>query len=376
VAYILHQNAAYISPAVEAFYLRDPVSLKPLLSSNPTTLSFTPDDLVTTGIRFTRVGYAQLKSQEFNPPPVWTDVIEKAAPKNQPRAMVGMKLTCGFEMLISDKLHQDKRAVREIQILLDDLDSGDEKLPTNEEIATWSKRNDDEGWMDIDFNDFERELTGKNASADSTGEGFGDKAAQESLRKMVSRFEDFLNDDEAGPDGAEMDGTDSDDDDTGSSDEDDHDNGKEVSFDEKEFERMMREMLGLSPKSTDLAAISNQQGAIINDKEDSIHGDDVREAMESMEAELKETGVLNLDPPAPPKSAKAKGKERAITQDDGQNETGNENEEDDDADVHVDFTLAKNMLEAFKSQGGMAGPAGNLMGLMGVRMPPDKEEGS
>jgi hypothetical protein len=368
-----------MSPAVEAFYLRDPISLKPLLSSNSTALSFPPDDLVTTSVRFTRVGYAQLKSQEFNPPPTWSDIIKEKSSNDQPRAMIGMKLTCGFEMLMSDKLHQDKRAVREIGILLEDLDSGDEQLPTDKEIATWSRRDDNDGWMDIDFNDFERELAGKSANAANTGEGFGDKAAQESLKKLVSRFEDFLNDEDAGVDGAEIDETDSDDDD----DDDDrssHDEDRDVSFDEKEFEHMMREMLGLSSQSTNLVSTSNPHENIADDEDDSIDDEDVKEVMEGMETELKETGVLNLDPPHQ-KSANAKGKERAIT--DGneigvakdQHQPDNE-DEDEKGDVHVDFTLAKNMLEAFKSQGGMAGPAGNLMGLMGVRLPPDKEEDS
>ena len=40
----------------------------------------------------------------------------------------------------------------------------------------------------------------------------------------------------------------------------------------------------------------------------------------------------------------------------------------------VDLGLAKNILESFKGQTGMAGPAGNLMRAMGVNMP--RDEGS
>jgi hypothetical protein len=36
----------------------------------------------------------------------------------------------------------------------------------------------------------------------------------------------------------------------------------------------------------------------------------------------------------------------------------------EDGDPH--YEMLKNMLESFQGQGGMAGPAGNLMGLMGM----------
>ena len=98
--------------------------------------------------------------------------------KDVERATVGMKLTCGFEMLLSDPQHKGKKAVREMQILLEDLEAGDDQLPTNAEMESWPQLDDDEGWMNIDYNDFEKELSGKGKSAD-VGEGFGDKSAQE-----------------------------------------------------------------------------------------------------------------------------------------------------------------------------------------------------
>jgi hypothetical protein len=35
----------------------------------------------------------------------------------------------------------------------------------------------------------------------------------------------------------------------------------------------------------------------------------------------------------------------------------------------VDFNLVKNMLASYSSQAGLAGPASNLLGLMGVQLP-------
>ena len=52
----------------------------------------------------------------------------------------------------------------------------------------------------------------------------------------------------------------------------------------------------------------------------------------------------------------------------------NELSSDDDEDNDVDLLLAENMLEAFKGQAGMSGPAGNMMRAMGVNMPRDEDQ--
>lgn len=39
--------------------------------------------------------------------------------------------------------------------------------------------------------------------------------------------------------------------------------------------------------------------------------------------------------------------------------------------VDVDINLVKNLLDSFASQDGMPGPASNLLGLMGLRLPED-----
>lgn len=102
------------------------------------------------------------------------------------KAQIGMKLTCGFEMLLADPVNKDKKEVREIQLLLEDISSGEAELPSNEDIAK-QQRQDDEKWLEIDYDDFEAELSGKSKEMD-TDEG----TAQDNLRKMVSRFQDFV----------------------------------------------------------------------------------------------------------------------------------------------------------------------------------------
>ncbi|CAO3565501.1 unnamed protein product [Mortierella alpina] len=48
-------------------------------------------------------------------------------------------------------------------------------------------------------------------------------------------------------------------------------------------------------------------------------------------------------------------------------------EEDEEQEVDVDLNLAKNLLESFKSQGGLPGPGGNLLSRLGIVLPRDEE---
>lgn len=387
----------FIAPATEAFYLRDPIALKPL-QTNSSELAFPPKDLVTVSIRFTKVLYAQLKSQQFEPPVAWKEILNQTAnetgetDKRYIQLEMGMKVTSGFEMFVTDPKNGDSRVVRELKILLEDLAAGNESdLPTNEEIAKWNDvaREDDESWLDINFEDFERELRGKGKDKSKPGapdsfspeppSGFGDAKTQADLKKMVERFEAFLNDDEAGIDGAEMDDTDRDDDededDEDDEDEDSEDEDKDVSFDEKEFARMMREMMGMPPDEDDVEDASNEARKVeevdTSDEENSQMDEarKIRKVMERMEAELNEAGALDLDP-TPKKLSALRGKSKMAPK--SVEEEGYE--EDSDAEVDIDFNLAKNLLESFKSQAGMAGPGGNLMGLMGLQLPRDEDD--
>lgn len=397
VAFLLHHKPAYIAPAVEAFYLRDPIALKPLQrKENKDQMVFVPDDFVTVSVKFPRVAYAQVKSQEFPTPAVFADAMpSKTYSKAYTRAESGMKVTCGFEMLLSDSHYQDSPAVREMKLLLDDLNSGDEALPTDHEMEAWESREDDEKWLDISFDDLENELDGRKASSGikSKKSGFGDKAAQENLQRIVKQFEEFLNDDKAGVDGAGFsDDDDLDDDDLDDDDDDeDHDDGedKEASFGEDEFTKMMQEMMGLPPEvmkeimtgklgpgaqdSSSRSGLRPFPGgdpmdmAKAEDHEDD--DEDMRTFMKEMEAELRGHGALDLN------SSSSGGKQKAIAQkQQDDDEDMDDLSSDDDIDNEIDINLAKNLLESLKAQAGKAGPGGNFMGMMGMKMPRDEDD--
>ncbi|KAL2072263.1 hypothetical protein VTL71DRAFT_11606 [Oculimacula yallundae] len=402
LAYLLHDRPASIAPAVEAFYLRDPVALKPLQSST-SKLIFPPEDLVTVSTRFTKVLYAQLKSQQFTPPESWKEILSRSgkhAPsdyigaKKHAKLDLGMKVTSGFEMLLTDSKNGDIRIVRELKLLIEDLESEDDvHLPTDEEISSWKdvNREDDEAWLDINFEDFERELEGKNKDKQNPitpgtfgpapPPGFGDAKTQADLKKMVERFESFLNDDDAGVDGAEMDDMDIDDEDE--DDDDSEDEDKDVSFDENEFAKLMREMMGMPPEEgetasqpkTSRAQSSNSRIQELNSSDDEDEEDEasgLKKVMDQMEAELNEAGALNLDP-TPGKLAAVKGKSKAENEE-ARRESEDTDDDESDGEIDIDFNLAKNLLESFKSQAGMAGPGGNLMGMMGMQLPRDEDD--
>lgn len=466
LAFILHELPAVIAPAVEAFYLRDPIGLKPLHSTDTSGLTFPPTDLVTVSVKFTKVLFAQLKSQRFDPPPAWTLILhsaEKAAKtpagqKEVERLEMGMKVTSGFEMLISDGIKRDNRFVREMNILLEDIEQG-EPLPSDSEISSWkdAKREDSEAWLDINFEDFEKELQGKKGAArpevrtpaeaqactakreevdgkptfgperppilppaEEIGSGFGDAKTQQDLKKMVERFESFLADDEAGPDGAELDDDDYDndtdedeDEDEDSSEEEDED--AQPMLDPKAFAKMMREMMGVSTADLDdvpdftggtappmsaagplrgerakgkgkgrkmlFGEVPNEESEGSDEGEED-EAEEFRKVVAAMDAELREAGALELDPKVKAEKPAAVSEDAARTGDKGKGKEiqkedltkKQEWESESEEEMDIDFNLAKNLLESFKSQAGMAGPGGNLMGMMGMKLPRDEGE--
>ena len=388
LAYILHDKAAYISPATEAFYLRDPISMRSVYASDPSKRRFPLKDLVTVSVTFTKVGYAQLRSQQFAPPPAWSDILATYHDaKSQNRAEMGMKITCGFEMMISDVQNRDSKVVQEIQLLLDDIETGEDHLPSDNRISTWNSDEDDESWLNINFEQFEEELAGKSSKKSSTNtEGFGNKAAQENLRKMVARFEDFLNDESAGPEGAEyLDDMDKDSDADADDDEfsdcasESEEDDEEVTFDEDRFSTMMKEMMSIPNDQTTKASpdsVTQTAGAVRYDSEVEDEGDNIRQVMHDVGSELRVAGALRLERATVTdktvQQTEVMGtKTRAL---DRANCVADEGIITENEDLNIDYNLVKNLLESFKSQGGVPGPGGNMMGLMGMHMPRDEED--
>lgn len=387
-AFILHANPSYIAPVVEAFYLRDPISLRLLQPEKTNTpLTFPPEDFVEVSLRFTKVLYAQLTGQNWVPLGPWSDALEELL-KNEKlncsreKAETGIKVTAGLEMLARHQIYAKSKAAREISLLLGDLESGDDVLPTDSEITAWPKREDDEGWLNIDFTEFERELEGKGGNG-----GCGDKNAQENLRKMVERFNAFLNDEDASLEGARglgLDPMDVDDDSDGprawddpeaSEDEESDDDDGDADAEYAEYEKAFEKFMALSSAEKSVLLDDARELALAEEGEKD-EDEEIRKLSEMMEAELFSHGALDLGAgqgagkvpkKSMPSKVKCKGKAKL-------EEVKEEQEDDDYEYLDEDYNLADNMLKSFKGQVGMSGPAGNLMGLMGIQFPPDADD--
>ncbi|KAL9111116.1 MAG: hypothetical protein Q9227_004379 [Pyrenula ochraceoflavens] len=354
IAYLLHQKPSYISPAVEAFYLRDPIALKPLSEKSASSLLFSPEDFVTTSVTIPRVAYAQLRSQDFPAPKVWKDHMPmRTNPEEFTRAETGMKLACGFEMLLQDTQNQDKTNVREMKMLLEDLDTGDDVLPTDAEISQGSQQQDSEEWLDVNFQEFEQDLAGKGKRNTTDSAGFGDKMAQENLQRLVSQFENFMNDDDSDSDDNWFPDEDSENTAEDNSYKDTSDGeDKDASFNEADLAKMMREMMGMPPDTDiDNSDVRGMVPGVVQELEsegEEENADDIQTLMSRMEAELNESGALDLDPTT--KKIKAtqqavrKGKAKANSK------AGEEGSKFHQDNQQVDFDLMKELLEKFKGQ--------------------------
>lgn len=250
LAFILQNLPASISPSIEAFYLRDPISMK-YLNTNHSNILFPPEDLVTISTKFTKLRFAQVKSQELSIPLSWKKTLKttkKCDDNSYEQLKLGMKLACGYEMLMKDPQYKKNAFVEKINLLLKEIsDDKNSSLPSDSELLSWNEkyREDDENWMNIDFRDFEQELAGR-SNDKNIGSGFGHAKTQADLRKTVERFKSFLEDEKAGLDGVDIDDMDNDnDEDSFEDDSSDEDQNKEVSFDSNEFSRMIQEMIGM-----------------------------------------------------------------------------------------------------------------------------------
>ncbi|CBX98479.1 hypothetical protein IAQ61_010561 [Plenodomus lingam] len=442
VAHILHINPSYIAAIVEAFYLRDPISIRLVQPSKSSiSLTFPPEDFVDVSVRFTKVLYAQLLGQHWEPPAPWDTALEQLinSGRTAEKSEIGIKITAGLQMLLSHSFYTSRKQTREIALLLNDLETGDDVLPTDAEIADWPRREDDESWLNIDFAEFEKELEGKGTG---NKEAFGDKAAQDNLKKMVERFNSFLADNEAGAEGAQGDfdpmdiDNDSDAENRGwedpedssseddvmptprpsaplsattptdtkpklrrapkppipdypsGSDTDNSDASADAEF--TEYEKAHAAYMTLSAAEKALLTEEARALALEQDAEQE-EDEEIEKLSKLMEEELFAHGALNMNmnPNTDESSgmgrikSKGKGKGRAkvaFADEDGVEDVGKgdergSNDDDDDDDLlDEDYNLADNMLKAFKGQAGMAGPAGNMMKLMGVQFPQDADD--
>ncbi|EGD76213.1 hypothetical protein PTSG_00916 [Salpingoeca rosetta] len=107
----LEEHPQTVSSAVSCFYLRDPIDMKRCGKM----ATFPPSERVMGPVVMSRCMYAQLKQQQFQPPPVFGRMPPPSSSEYNAYTL-GAKLACGFEILASkapvldlDRLDEDVR---------------------------------------------------------------------------------------------------------------------------------------------------------------------------------------------------------------------------------------------------------------------------
>jgi hypothetical protein len=91
---------------------------------------------------------------------------------------------------------------------------------------------------------------------------------------------------------------------------------------------------------------------------------EIEELSRQMEAELRPTGILDLNTQRRAKGSKSvKGK--------GKQPQSEEVDAGSDDENPINVNLARNLLESLQSQGGMPGPGSNILSMMGMKVPRD-----
>lgn len=98
IAELLARAPSLIARAVESFYSRDPISSRVASKME----RFDPATCVPVTVRFTRMTFAELVSQQFYPPKVFLPHVPQPTDPDHLAWQAGVKLACGFEMLAAE----------------------------------------------------------------------------------------------------------------------------------------------------------------------------------------------------------------------------------------------------------------------------------
>ncbi|KAL2315317.1 SGT1 family transcriptional regulator Sgt1 [Schizosaccharomyces pombe] len=374
IVHVLQKKKNLISSAVNAFYYRDPIDENYCDRMS----KFNQNDLVTTTITFTPLLYAQLYQQRcktFRPFHLPSDVHSL----DYERAILGMKLSCGFEILYNSKENVEKRTEIDEYLQI-------QPLPTDEDIKKIPLIEDDTSFMNVNPDELEELLEKKlNSFCDDFGDdersGFdntdhdntlvgeeemvpgnhGGKSINEEITKnkqkqnfnesdlknMASRIETFINDEASNNHredfyGVKNSDTDTDSDSLADSDDEIFLNRNqgidEVEFDETKFYDLLKGKDG-KYQNQDVDEFSSG-----NEDEMDIPGDaNMEEYMRAMDEELY--GGL-------------RGRDEGL-------------EGIDDKDI--DLNLMKNIIEGIEANPDLyGGPISTLLNSLKIQIPREK----
>ncbi|KAJ8557495.1 hypothetical protein K7X08_003120 [Anisodus acutangulus] len=424
VAKVLKHEPCLISLAVEGFYDRDIDTMK-FAAKMERFLGNggSGEELVQVVVRMSRAMYAQLVQQTFQAPKCYPALPPRSDVGAYMEAELGMKIACGFEMIYqlkkrqgmegkgstSDAFRQSlersgyfegllpgskeyKRLMQNAEVYyknsslharesamlsapvrrIDEIlalpesadDFKDQELPPSDDDS-WLYGGDEELNAALQERQNEMELYNskkKQKSKEQDGHSNGSdnfdlKDISKSMQAFVTKVASYQ--------GAEV----------------PEDSVKDVDFDVDRFMKDMESFVRRQgPEDTGSDVDIEEESSSDMEFDESEDEDDFAEPSDdnyeggatfmhsysdALNEELKGSTLSNTF---------VRANEQYIKKSEGTS-NATESMEEEFTPVDVDFNLVKNFLDSFSSQEGLPGPASNLLGLMGLQLPPDASKG-
>lgn len=403
-AFVLLSEPQLITLAIEAFYLRDPISLKYCASMN----TFSPVGTVESTIRFTKTTYAQTVSQKFYAPkPFRLPSINQK--KQFKYAELGMKVACGLEMLY----HSSTRDTNTMTI--QDYDFEKDKKYTayvahltklgyfrsermGSQLYKLLENQSKEQYLEYKQQD---SITGKrfvslddiDVEDEDIFYGSSDVLSNGSIRNRIDTLLEQYSDEALEK--------------LLDSNQDREESDDWMNVDPQQLEALLMKRMGHVKESmmqdleqdfgqendVDLESIMSNLENFVENKKSGVDGVEFTGGSDDEDSEYDDdeeyNGAIQFDMDKFMSILKGEPKQdnefANVMEEMDQEIHGHEKisgsfekmtteEEDEDAPVDVQLNLVKNVLESFKSQQGLPGPVGNIFSQFGFVLPGDNEE--
>ncbi|GFP90683.1 protein sgt1 homolog at5g65490 [Phtheirospermum japonicum] len=425
VAWVLRHEPSLISLAVEGFYDRDIDSMKYAAKMEKFLPRGKAEEMVEVVVRMSRAMYAQLVQQKFQAPSCFP-MPERGNVGRYMEAELGMKIACGFEMMYqlrkkqgdegkgstweafreslersgyfegllpgsmaykrlmenaegyyrSSLLHVRAREalsapvsrINEILALPHSADEfNNEELPPSDDDS-WLYGGEDELNAALEDRQKERETYNmkqkkkRKSKEQQEGPASGNDFDEYDLGGIAKSMQAFVKK-MSSYEGAEVpDGRDL----------------KDVDFEADQFMKDIESVMERRGPNYSDSDLDLDEGLSLDldyddSEDDSEHSEDKEEGADEFmssysDALNKELKATTLD-----KTFVHAQEQSSKMNDEG---TSSVNDEMDEfTPVDIDINLVKNFLDSYSSQEGLSGPASNLLGLMGLRLPDDVGKG-
>ncbi|KAL8550204.1 hypothetical protein ACS0TY_008868 [Phlomoides rotata] len=427
VAWVLRHEPYLISLAVEGFYDRDIDSMKYASRMERFLPRGKEEEMVEVVVRMSRAMYAQLVQQKFQAPSCFP-MPERSNIRMYLEAELGMKISCGFEMIYQLRKKQGGEGKGSTwEAFRDSLERSDyfeglllgskeykrlmEKAEgyyqnsslqarASEVLSAPVKRidevlalphsaddfmnlelppSDDDSWlyggedelnaalqerqMEMDSYNLKQKNKHKSKDQQEGDSASGNNLDEYDLGGIAKSMQSFI-EKISSYEGAEV---------------PEDRNLKDVDFDVDQFMKDMETVMGHRGSKDNDSDLDLEDG-LSSDldfddfEDDSDHAEDDEvgedEFMHSYSDALnKELKATTLD------KTFVHAQEQPSKKNDEGTSSCNDQIDEELTPVDVDFNLVKNFLDSYSSQEGLSGPASNLLGLMGLRLPDDVGKG-